>query len=880
METEQAEVAGESDPTTTDPLAREIAYYKAKVDELAGENLRLDYSISGLRHKLKQKQQGFALLSAMQQRLGSTQELAAVFRQVVALINGTLAMERSVVLIPSGEEHVYRPSSWLGIKDRDDPTLEAVRLRLPPGFAEGAAFFLVHKKVPVDEYTGPVAMAFGMPFFVAVPVVVQGAPVAVLVSGRTKEQKPLYPPLDEGDVDTFQAVAASLAALIGNQRVAVLQKMDELKTDFFANISHEFRTPITLTLGPIEAALNGRHGDVSDRMRSQLELMERNQRRLLTLVNQILDLAKLESGRMTLKLRRFVGLAEYCRRMIEGFAPLAAKRGLHHVVQIDEKTDEVELFLDVDLFDKVLVNLLSNAHKFTQAGSITLRTEVLRETRQLVIEVADSGLGIRADQLPHIFDRFRQADGTSSKEFSGTGIGLSLVKEAVELHGGDVRVMSEYGVGTTFRLFFRLGREHLPSDAVFLENESSDVPVETHRRAVVEVREGILAGRESHEENARTLAQWDASRDSVLYVDDNADLREYVGGTLRSAGYNVLVAIDGEDGLAMVRQHRPHLVLSDLMMPRMNGSQLCAALRADESIRETPFILLTAKSGTEARLDVLEKGADDFLNKPFSEPELLARIRNLIALRANERKVRDQLRAARDIQRALLPPSRVDLGGGIFVESMYEPCDDLSGDFFDVIPSGEWAYLYCADVTSHGTASAQVTYVVRGLFREHVSSQTGEALPELLKRLWHAYAKENLPYDVGLHVVRIHVPTGHVEAVRMNAPNSVLVEPDGRAQMLSFPAGSPFTSLRQEALPEFPVHTITLQPGQRLYLFTDGCYEFSRGPGRDFGLRRLTQALGPMPWESWQRALLDTLTAARDGPAFTDDLTVVRLSRI
>jgi adenylate cyclase len=325
---------------------------------------------------------------------------------------------------------------------------------------------------------------FDLPFFVCVPVMVARAPIGLLLSGRMKEARPLYPPLDQGDVDTFQAIAGLVSASVQNMRVAVLTEMDRLKTSSLPNISHELRTPIALTLGPLQQILANRHGEVSQSVRGPLNMMLRNQERLLVLINQILDLAKFEGGGMQLRAAPVANVTHFIEERVGQFQAIAEKRGLELKLSFDPRLRDASLYVDTEKLDRLVSNLLSNAVKFTKVGAIEVVT--LLEDGAFRLLVSDTGIGIKADELPHIFDRFRQADGSVSREYAGTGIGLALVKEIATLHGGTVAVRSQYGEGTTFDVTVPLGKAHLSPVSVIEFNEEEAGQVVSPHALVVE----------------------------------------------------------------------------------------------------------------------------------------------------------------------------------------------------------------------------------------------------------------------------------------------------------------------------------------------------------------------------------------------------------
>ncbi|MEW6587146.1 MAG: response regulator, partial [Nitrospirota bacterium] len=411
--------------------------------------------------------------------------------------------------------------------------------------------------------------------------------------------------------------------------------MDRLKTEFFANISHEFRTPITLTLGPIEQMLKGRQGIISDPIREELVIMERNQERLLRLVNQILDLTKLEAGSMGLKAAPMPDMNQFVRERLENFCSLAEKRGLQLIASLDPQVYGAELYIDREMFDKLLLNLLSNALKFTKEGYVEISTGIHEGVFCLVVK--DTGIGIKKHQLAYVFDRFRQADGNEGAEQAGTGIGLALVKEITKLHGGEVRVQSEYGEGSLFEVLIPLGKEHLdPVSVVEVAGES--LKTFAGSKKLLFIDETGLDQEDAEQDNQEAEASFDPNKPTVLYVEDNQDLRNHLRSLL-SPHYNVFLGIDGHDGLEKAIKYTPDLILSDQMMPHMSGRGLLRMLRMDPQLSSTPVIFLTALSETESRVAALDAGADDYLSKPFDESELLARVRNLLRARAQEKEL-------------------------------------------------------------------------------------------------------------------------------------------------------------------------------------------------------------------------------------------------
>ncbi len=460
------------------------------------------------------------------------------------------------------------------------------------------------------------------------------------------------------DIDLAQIVATQAALAVQQSRLYQttrqqaerLLEADRLKTEFFQNISHEFRTPLTLTIGPLESAC----GRKEDLPYEQAVIALRNSRRLLRLVNQLLDLQRLDAGRMQPSFRP-CDLVGFCYSTAESFRAYCEKKGLHLITQLQECP---LLYLDIERFDKVIYNLLSNAVKFTpEGGNITLT--VASAGAHCLLQVKDTGIGIRTEQIPYLFERFHQAEGSASRSYEGSGLGLALVKELVELHGGQISVESVYGEGTTFSVWLHFGSTHLPPEQVL------EIPAEFHSsKAAVELAdvEADLSENEAENHNFEALVSVtsETAAGTVLVVDDNPDLRFYVSGILRDSGFAVLLARNGEEGFAVAKNRRPDLILTDLMMPLLSGLDLIRMIREDEELQGTPAILLTAKADEDTRIEGVERGADAYLSKPFNDRELLAEVRNLIALKQNERRVQ-QLNSylTESVLRRFLPPSMV-----------------------------------------------------------------------------------------------------------------------------------------------------------------------------------------------------------------------------
>ncbi|GAA2862173.1 hypothetical protein Acy02nite_54050 [Actinoplanes cyaneus] len=449
--------------------------------------------------------------------------------------------------------------------------------------------------------------------------------------------------LDDGYQDFLELAAAQISRAVENarayelqlRRAAELAALDRAKTDFFSNVSHEFRTPLTLILGPLEDLLED--PATGPGLRERLIPLHRNGLRLLKLVNTVLDFSRLESGRMR-AVYRPTDLAGHTARLATSFRPATERAGLDLV--IETPPSPVPVHVDHELWEKIVFNLLSNAVKFTREGRVEVRVRADEVHAQAELTVRDTGVGIPLDEQPLLFDRFHRVTGTWSRSHEGTGIGLALVRELAELHGGSVSVHSEPGTGSEFRVRIPFGTAHLPADRI------SDEPAGADPRLWVD--EAVWWSGNS----AAVPPAAGAGHGSILLADDNADLREHVSRLL-SPYWDVATAADGLSALELAREHSFDLVLTDVMMPGLDGFGLIAALRGDPRTRDVPIVVLSARAGEEAAVEGLGAGADDYLVKPFSTRELTARVRANVELGQLRRETVSRLRGLVDAAVAL-----------------------------------------------------------------------------------------------------------------------------------------------------------------------------------------------------------------------------------
>jgi PAS domain S-box-containing protein len=503
------------------------------------------------------------------------------------------------------------------IREGDVILLNDLPLRFPP--------------LPGGVWDEPTTSAIVLP--VAKPGQ-KGGTAGALVAGINPRRA-----LDDAYRGFFDLVAGHLATAISNarayeeerKRAEALAEIDRVKTQFFSNVSHEFRTPLTLMLGPLEEVLAKPETNTLSHDRSLVRLAHRNGVRLLKLVNTLLDFSRIEAGRVQASFQP-LDLALFTAELASNFRSAIERAGLRLVIDCPSLPHQV--YVDVDMWEKVVLNLISNAFKFTFEGEIGIAAKPSAGGRDAVVTVRDTGTGIPPEELSHLFERFHRVEGARGRSIEGSGIGLALVQELIKLHGGTIGVTSEVGQGSTFTVAIPFGVGHLPADRI--GRERSTAIADVRPQAYVEEALGWNSDGGTMATGPLPLPASDELGDVsavartkghlVLVADDNADMRNYVERLLRAGGFRVEAVTDGKKALAAAQRLNPDLILSDVMMPELDGFGLLTAVRKDAELRDTPVLLLSARAGEEARVEGLSAGADDYLIKPFSARELLARV--------------------------------------------------------------------------------------------------------------------------------------------------------------------------------------------------------------------------------------------------------------
>jgi signal transduction histidine kinase len=539
---------------------------------------------------------------------------------------GTSGIERT---------HVAAPATIDATEDSRWPIAEALRTHEAQLVDNLAALF--DAPLPKGAWQRPPSQAFVLPFSSTGEATRSG----VLIAGLNP-----YRLFDENYRGFLGLTAGQIAAALANaeayeaekRRSEALAELDRAKTTFFSNVSHEFRTPLTLMLGPVEALLTDAPDPDS---RNKLELVHRNGMRMLRLVNSLLDFSRIEAGRLQASFEP-TDLGKLTADIAAAFRSIVEGAGLSFTIDCHELPSQI--FVDRESWEKIVFNLLSNAFKFTHDGGITVGIQPSADSREAVLRVSDTGIGIAAEDQPRLFERFHRIEGAQGRSFEGTGIGLALVQELVRIHGGTVQVESIVGRGTSLIVRIPFGSGHLPADQLrarttstagisqgFLEEALRWLPTDTKPQSLLDTAIEL----------SPSAAPSNGQR--ILLADDNADMRDYVRQLLETRGYQVEAVGDGETALTTARATRPDLILTDVMMPRLNGIELLRMIRSDPILAGTPVVMLSARAGEDARVEALDAIADDYLAKPFAARELLARIKSNIEIAALRRRAEVEL---------------------------------------------------------------------------------------------------------------------------------------------------------------------------------------------------------------------------------------------
>ncbi|HPJ38999.1 MAG TPA: PAS domain S-box protein [Spirochaetota bacterium] len=659
--------------------------------------------------------------------------------------------------------------------------------------------------------------------------------------------------------------------------------LENAKSRFFSNVSHEIRTPLTLMLGPIESVLRGDYGKEIDN--DFFRSLHRNTLNLLKLVNNLLDFSKIEAGKMTLRVQES-DVVQFARQYLPPVKLAVKSKKIN--LEFNAPEGSIELFFDPEKMDKIFMNLISNALKFTGEGG-TIAVTLEEHDRSCMIRVADTGEGISKDNVSIIFDRFSQADVSSTRKYEGTGIGLALVKELVELHGGIIEVESRHikeskdNHGSVFTITIPKGMEHLQGKEHVIFTEKSDLDDYVKDYRLIEMNE--LDASQNDAASADEVPGVEGQLESgdvktILIVDDNEDMRNYLKILLRKH-YRLLFAEDGEKGLASARQHKPDLIVSDVMMPEMNGFDMTSIIKEDDELNATPVILLTADTDIMSKVTGLEHGADDYLNKPFNSLELLTRISSLLKNYENQKiisqrnnDIERELEVARLLQERLLPPS-IPETPGFHGHAVYVPMDKIGGDFYDIENRDGFLNIIVADVSGHGLPGAFLATVTK-IALDNINDRGNSS--EVLSRLNDVVLKYTVQgnfvtaffalIDTSTNVMR-YSSAGHLPPLLYRKKNDEFYELNTKGTFLGW--------LRDIRIEE---KTVQLETGDRVVFYTDGIIESKNRQNELYGEERLQEAIrgyAHLSAENFSQELMLEIELFNGDSNFDDDITMVVL---
>ncbi len=575
-----------------------------------------------------------ALLREVATRLAGTKTQKEVFSAVSSLLaDGSKDLPFSVIyLFDENQRTAHLASSSLFPKGH--PAIaDSVELSAPGAWPLAEVLSSNTPQVidlPPDGWPrGPWSAAPSRA--VAIPIAQPGhpGPSGVFLAGLNP-----FRPFDEVYRDFLQLLVGQIAASLSNAhayeqerlRAEALAELDRAKTVFFSNVSHEFRTPLTLMLAPAQDLLAGKDASLTQHQREQLSLVYRNGVRLQKLVNSLLDFSRIEAGKARAVFEP-VDLAPLTEDIASVFRSTVERAGLKLIVRCEPL--EAPIYVDREMWEKIVLNLISNAFKFTFEGEIELTLSRTKNGAEL--SCRDTGIGIAPAALLRVFERFHRVEGAKSRTHEGSGIGLSLARELARLHGGEISVQSDVGRGTRFVVSLPFGKDHLPQEQLStreLRPKTSNNATAFRQEAELWISDGESTA--VFEENGGAREELNGAR--ILLADDNADMRAYISRLLRESGAQVEAVPDGQFALDAAKSKHFDLVLTDLMMPNLDGFGLIEELRKDPASAEIPIIMLSARAGEEERISGRRAGVDDYVTKPFSAKELLARVNSQLEL--------------------------------------------------------------------------------------------------------------------------------------------------------------------------------------------------------------------------------------------------------
>ncbi|MBK8397160.1 MAG: SpoIIE family protein phosphatase [Leptospiraceae bacterium] len=648
----------------------------------------------------------------------------------------------------------------------------------------------------------------------------------------------------------FHAGFAYYFTWSANQAENSLENEHKAQTAFFQNISHELRTPLTLISGPAEIAF--RKGETINN--DELKMIVNNARRLTRLVNQLLDIQKITAGKMSLQTES-IEVSKYIQTVLESFLPYSTKKN----IQLEAIITTSELYVDADIeqIDKCIYNFVSNALKFTPTGGrIVISLE--RNESDVIVSVTDNGVGIEEKQLQRLFSRYGISTASLTREQEGTGLGLSLVKEIIELHGGKVGCVSKLNEGSKFFFTLPLSKNQTPAKFVPSLYKSRN--------------QDLTEFQQTKPSNTNTTKINYKSGLHILIVEDNPDLRSYLGSIFTREGFRTSVASDGQEGFEMAIELKPDLIITDLMMPKKSGLDLIQDVRRTSHITYIPIILLTAKADEQTRKEVTEEGANFFLAKPFSDIELISIVNNAIKLKENERYLEKEKIKLQKLQSNFLqtPPSH---WSSLKIDLIFQPTEIVSGDYYFFQDWGNGNYgVHIFDVSGHGVAAGVIVGMLHlilsspdipkdnpGNFLEHINqilySHTGGYFVTGIS-LFYDTKKKSVQIARAGHPNPIYIQNDNIKNLDYPAGKALGIFPDAQIQFLEFP----------------------VQSNDDIFLYSDGWIEIANSEQKFWeGNGWENTLIESNRFPNFSEFVLQQASAFHGDNQFEDDLTLIRI---
>jgi two-component system sensor histidine kinase ChiS len=700
------------------------------------------------------------------------------------------------------------------------------------------------------------------------------------------------------------------------QIAAQLREADRLKDEFLANTSHELRTPLNGIIGIAESLIDGATGQLSKATNANLNMIVSSGRRLLTLVNDILDFSKLKQKEIDLQLRA-IDMRTIAELVLTLSQPLIGHKKLQLVNNIP--ADLPPINADENRIQQILYNLVGNAIKFTDSGTITVSAKIIHETdsmdgsdtadktndplalseSQLAITVSDTGIGIPTEKLGRIFEAFEQAEGSTSRIYGGTGLGLAVTQQLVRLHGGQMGVESEVGVGSHFSFTLPFSdkkekqaaktqsSEQPPSSSVLVVNKPlSENEPQTEK---LSVSDEPISEKTAPTDDELPIAEKDGQF-HILIVDDEPVNRQVLVNHLLLQNYALTEATSGTEALDMIEKGlKPDLILLDVMMPKMTGYQVTRTIRETWKANELPIVLLTAKTQITDLVTGLEAGANDYLTKPVSKEELIARIKTHIGiqqLRAENLRMSAELDVTRRLQQMILPTKQeMSQVADLDIAGFMEPAEEIGGDYYDVLQHNGRILFGIGDVTGHGLESGVLMLMAQTAVRTLLeNNQTNPVIfLNTLNKTIYKNTQQRMGVEKTLTLSLLeYSPTEGILGLSGQHEDIIVIRNDGRLELIdTFDLGFPI-GLEEDITDFVSQAKIQLNPSEVVVLYTDGITEAENQDGKRYGIERLCEVVK----NAWQQeaekirlAVIDDLRQFIGKREVLDDITLLVIKR-